>query len=299
VKRARPDQQRRIRHLAHLHRRHRRSRRPRRRVPTCEVAREDGTALTDAVVDDPTAGRRPVPRQAPRRHAHRHPRLAHAHMDRHHDRRRHDRPHATGRSRRRVLPLVPEMRALSGLSSTSDFSASKLRDTCSEFEDIAEKYTGTAWVPRYNREKLAGCGGYSSSSRKSTSARSCRHRQPTLAAPSHRSRSRTGPSTATDDSSPTATPSPPQSSVNATSPSATRTASTARPKNSSAPPASGSKPNCSPTAPRSAARSSPKPHLTATPTGSAPPTGRPAARPASRTSTRSSTVSGAQPRSSG
>lgn len=52
---------------------------------------------------------------------------------------------------------VPDMRGFHGLSNLS-FSAEALRAACSAFEDIAERYCGRAFVPRYRSETVRGSG---------------------------------------------------------------------------------------------------------------------------------------------
>lgn len=60
-----------------------------------------------------------------------------------------------------VYVPLSELRAMPGLEDTDDFSNDKLAHTRRQFEELAEEYTGVAWVPRFAREKVAGQGGTS------------------------------------------------------------------------------------------------------------------------------------------
>lgn len=53
---------------------------------------------------------------------------------------------------------VPDVRALPGLSDTSKFPVKRIREVVDEFEDIAERYCGKAFVRRYGRETVPGDG---------------------------------------------------------------------------------------------------------------------------------------------
>jgi hypothetical protein len=50
---------------------------------------------------------------------------------------------------------ISELQAVPGLSAISDNDVVQAR---TEFEDLAERYTGQAWVPRFHRERLVGPG---------------------------------------------------------------------------------------------------------------------------------------------
>jgi hypothetical protein len=53
---------------------------------------------------------------------------------------------------------LSDIRALPGLSNTTTYPDSRLRETRAWFEDLAEDYCGTAYVPRYAYEVLDGDG---------------------------------------------------------------------------------------------------------------------------------------------
>jgi hypothetical protein len=53
---------------------------------------------------------------------------------------------------------IAELRDIRGLDDSDKVTSLQLRETCNEFEDLAELYTGVAYVPRFARETFTGRG---------------------------------------------------------------------------------------------------------------------------------------------